>query len=285
MFAECHAHVMMDGVNFKQAAARHSGGVDRLWVQDVLARYQQIGVDYLRDGGDALGVSSYARRIAADYGIDYVTPGFAIHKEGCYGAIVGRAYVSRGDYRQRLRELRAGGGDFVKLMLNGLVDYRAPRQIDGPALPESEIRWLVALAHDAGWRAMAHVNGAATVQAALKAGVDSIEHGFFSDQTTIDLLVASGAVWVPTLAAAAAFLYRPGFDRKTAGQILREQQKTVAAAARAGALIAAGSDAGAIGVPHPRGILMERQLLNVAGVPDAVIERGNAAVQKLFRPA
>lgn len=42
--------------------------------------YQTQGIHFVRDGGDALGVSRRAKELAPEYGIDYRTPIFAIHK-------------------------------------------------------------------------------------------------------------------------------------------------------------------------------------------------------------
>ena len=55
-------------------------------------------------------------------------------------------------------------------------------------------------------------------------------------------------------------------------------------AVAAGALVASGSDAGAVGVPHGEGLVRERQLLAEALGPgwEAVTARGNAALRDRF---
>ena len=90
MFGECHAHVIMDGMNYKAAVALHKNGVCQEAVRTHLEAYQKAGITFVRDGGDAWGASRYARSVAAEYGIDYRTPVFAIHLKGHYGGIVGR---------------------------------------------------------------------------------------------------------------------------------------------------------------------------------------------------
>ena len=93
MFGECHAHVIMDGINYQAAVKRHEQGADEELVRRCLKLYRQAGVSFVRDGGDALGVSVLAKKLAPEYGIDYRTPVFAIHKEGHYGGIVGKSFA------------------------------------------------------------------------------------------------------------------------------------------------------------------------------------------------
>ena len=92
MFGECHAHIFMDGKNYKKAVERHKNGVDESVIRSHFACYQTQGIHFVRDGGDALGVSRRAKELAPEYGIDYRTPIFAIHKNGHYGKIVGKGF-------------------------------------------------------------------------------------------------------------------------------------------------------------------------------------------------
>ncbi len=98
MFGECHAHVIMDGMNYKAAVALHKNGVCQEAVRTHLEAYQKAGITFVRDGGDAWGASRYARSVAAEYGIDYRTPVFAIHLKGHYGGIVGHPFADRAEY-------------------------------------------------------------------------------------------------------------------------------------------------------------------------------------------
>ena len=64
MFGECHAHLAMDGINYKQAMARHVENPDVQHIRACFEAYQAKGVSFIRDGGDAYGVSHCAARIA-----------------------------------------------------------------------------------------------------------------------------------------------------------------------------------------------------------------------------
>ena len=66
-------------------------------------------------------------------------------------------------------------------------------------LPAEEIRELVHIAHEEGMAVMSHANGARTVEAAAKAGVDSVEHGAYLNGEALHAMQENGCVWVPTL--------------------------------------------------------------------------------------
>ena len=281
---ECHAHIFMDGADFKRARERHRSGPDTGSIRAHLAACRERGITYCRDGGDALGVSLRARELAGEYGIRYVTPAFAIHRAGRYGAIVGRGYASIGEYRALVAQAKALGADFIKLMFSGILDFSEYGKISCPPLPAEEIRELVHIAHGEGFAVMAHVNGAQAIRAALEAGTDSIEHGYYMDRECLILLAETGAVWVPTLAAIAPFAGRPGCRREVVERLLLEQGDALKRAAEMGALIASGSDAGAVGVPHGEGLEAERRLLKKALGPAAgmIEENGNREIVRRF---
>lgn len=66
MFGECHAHIIMDGVNYRHAIDLHRNGPDDNVIREHLKIYQDRGITFVRDGGDALGVSARAKELAPD---------------------------------------------------------------------------------------------------------------------------------------------------------------------------------------------------------------------------
>ena len=102
--AECHAHIFMDGVDYKKAAAAHENGPREDLIREHLAAYQKAGISYVRDGGDPYGAGVLARSLAPEYGITYRTPVFAIHRAGRYGKIVGRAFSDWKEYCALVRD-------------------------------------------------------------------------------------------------------------------------------------------------------------------------------------
>ncbi len=69
----------------------------------------------------------------------------------------------------------------------------------GTPLDRKEVCEMVHIAHEEGLAVMSHTNGIYGVQAAVEAGVDSVEHGNYIDPETIIELADSDSVWVPTL--------------------------------------------------------------------------------------
>ena len=115
MFGECHAHLIMDGLNYKDAISIHKDHVNDEVIRKHLKAYEELGIVFVRDGGDALGVSERARKLAPEYGIDYRTPIFAIHKNGHYGSIVGKGFDTMKEYLSFERSEKQRGRVLLKL--------------------------------------------------------------------------------------------------------------------------------------------------------------------------
>ncbi len=279
---ECHGHMMMDGISYAAAARAHRARPDEAAVRRNLEGLRAAGVTYFRDGGDPFGVWRAARAFAPAYGVEYATPCFAIHRNGRYGGIVGRGYDTIADFRALIAELRALGADFVKIMFSGIVTFRAFGELSCAPLDAAEMRELVHIAHGEGFAVMVHCNGAEAVRGALAAGVDSVEHGNFMDAEAVAALAESGAVWVPTAAALQAMRGREGFDQNVVAETVRAQLANVRRAAEAGARIAVGSDAGAVGVPHGPGARTEREML-LPYCPGGVLDEGCREIRRRFR--
>ena len=284
MLSDCHIHMVLDGVYWKDAIARHRAGVREDWVRRTLSAYRQWGITYLRDGGDRWGVCSLAALLAPEYGIRYRIPGAPIHKNGHYGGFIGRGFDTMADYRALVEDARHSGADFIKIMISGLMDFdRLGVLTDVPLTPE-EIREMIAIAHGEGFSVMAHANGDATVAAAIAAGVDSVEHGAYLGQETLHRLAESRTVWVPTLVTFGNLIGCGRFPDAVLKPLLEGAMENVRTAAALGALIAPGSDAGAFRVLHGQGTLDEYALLKAAigeGC-DEVLSRGVREIQARF---
>ena len=281
-YSECHGHIFMDGHVFKDAMELHRSGVVKAVIQERLKAIRAANIAYYRDGGDKLGVSEYAHRIAGDYGIEYRTCIYGTHKRRQYGGLVGLPFDTPADFLGLVKDLKAKKADFVKLMISGIMDFQTFGGLSGGGLEVSEIPELIKIAHGEGFRVMAHVNGAARIKAALEAGLDSVEHGYFMDDECLTLLKETGAVWVPTLAATAGFAGREGFVEGVAEANIRHSCECIRKAKAMGVLIAAGSDAGAVNVPPDTGIHIEHALLAAAGLTDEDIQKGDEAIRTRF---
>ena len=259
MFGECHAHIIMDGVNYRHAIDLHRNGPDDNVIREHLKIYQDRGITFVRDGGDALGVSARAKELAPEYGIDYRTPVFAIHKEGHYGSIVGKNFSTMPEFHKRVLEAKEQGADFIKIMTTGLLDFNAHGAITGTPLDAAEVKEMVHIAHEEGMAVMSHTNGTYGVQAAVEAGVDSLEHGNYMNEESLAMLSESHTVWVPTLVTVRNLLGDGRYADETLKPIIETAEENVRKAFGLGVKVAPGSDAGAYRVLHVQGIQDEMQ--------------------------
>jgi imidazolonepropionase-like amidohydrolase len=102
--------------------------------------------------------------------------------------------------RRAVRAQVAQGADAIKFVATGGVLSNLRAGIDQQFI-DDEIRTIIETAHRLGRRVSAHAHGTAGINAALAAGVDSIEHGSFLDDTSIKLFLERGAFHTPTIIA------------------------------------------------------------------------------------
>lgn len=287
MFGECHAHVIMNGINYKEAVSLHKNGVQDRVIHDCFREYQKRGITFIRDGGDALGVSARAKEIAPEYGIDYRSPIFAIHREGHYGSIVGKSYTTMKEYHALVLEAKREGADFIKIMTTGLLDFNNHGKITGTPLPESEVKEMVHIAHGEGMAVMSHTNGVYGVRAAIEAGMDSIEHGNYIDEETVEMLAQSGTVWMPTLVTVRNLLGCGRYKDKVLLPIIEMGERNLRLAFEKKVNVALGSDAGAYRVFHGQGIYDEyASFCEILGETEEVrawLQRGENIIKERFK--
>ena len=245
MLGDCHIHMILDGVYYRAAIDHQKESPDEALIRCRLAAYRDAGIRYLRDGGDAWGVGSMAARIAPEYGIEYRTPAFPIHRKGRYGGFIGCGFEDMHEYRARVEAAKAEGADFIKIMISGLMDFDCYGRITSVPLDASQIREMIHIAHGEGFAVMAHANGAETVRHAVEAGVDSIEHGAYLDDEVVRMIAASKCVWVPTTVTIGNLIGEGRYPDAVLKPLLDLQLSNIALCARLGGKIALGSDNGA----------------------------------------
>ena len=282
MKADCHMHMILDGVDWKKAIDRHREQPAEGWIREKLEIYRDLGFSYLRDGGDRWGAGAKARELAPEYGITYRTPLAPLCKKGHYGSFIGRTYENMVEFRNLVRETRQQGGDFIKIMISGLMDFDRCGVLTEAGLEPGEIRELIHIAHEEGFSVMAHANGARTVEAAAVAGVDSVEHGAYLDRDALTAMVENRVIWVPTLSTVGNLRGKGRFREEAVQGILKTALENVSVFGELGGLLAPGTDAGAWAVPH--GSLTEFELLGqcLGDRTEEILARGIGAVMERF---
>ena len=280
--SDCHMHMILDGVDWRNAIDRHRNGPDESFVRKTLRTYQEAGFTYLRDGGDRWNAGKRARELAPEYGIVYKTPLAPLCKQGHYGAFIGEKYENLREYQRLVMKARENGADFIKIMISGLMDFDRCGVLTEDGLDAGEIRELIYIAHEEGFRVMAHANGARVMEAAAAAGVESIEHGAYPDEAALATMAEMGTIWVPTLSTVGNLRGKGRFQEQEVRKILERAFACVADFAGRGGLLAPGTDAGAWAVYH--GMTTEYALLRQAlgSETDAILERGIAVVKEKF---
>jgi imidazolonepropionase-like amidohydrolase len=104
------------------------------------------------------------------------------------------------DCRRAVRQQVQRGADLIKITATGGVLSNTAAGV-GQQLLDDELKAIVDTAHSMGRKVTAHAHGAGGINAALRAGVDSIEHGSYLDDEGVRLMKAGGAWLVPTLLA------------------------------------------------------------------------------------
>lgn len=277
----------MNGYDYRRALAVHRGGPDEETVRRELEEYRKREIRFIRDGGDHFGVSRLAKRLAPEYGITYLTPGFAIYKAGRYGRVVGLPFETMKEYAALVKKLDREGGDFVKIMTTGIMDFQTEDGVTGEPLKPEEVREMVHIAHEEGFRVMSHTNGARAVQAAAEAGVDSLEHGSFQDADSLAALAEHRVVWVPTAVTVRNLIGKGRFPDEILRKILDGLDENIRLARKLGVTLALGSDAGAFGVPHGQGTEDEyaayRRLFPGDESLDSALQEGEARIRQFTR--
>lgn len=152
--------------------------------------------------------------------------------------------------RQAVRARYQEGADLIKLTATGGVLSLAASG-DNPQFMDDELAAIVATAHDYGMRVAVHAHGKDGMIRAIKAGVDSIEHGTYMDDEVFALMKEHGTWYVPTITAGRSVAdraeiegYFPEQVRAKARTIGPLIQGTFGRAYAAGVNIAFGTDAG-----------------------------------------
>lgn len=244
----CHTHICMSA-NPKDPRPTSDA---QIAIQAIKAckEFVQSGVTFIRD----VGGSNYVDidiRDAAKKG-DFVAPemvvsGKCICMTGGHGWSMGREADGVDDCRKAAREQLRAGADCIKVMATGGV-FTKGVEPGSQQLNEDELRAAIEEGHKAGAKSCTHAQGMSGIKAALRAGIDSIEHGFYMDDWCFEWMKEHGTTFVPTLTAVYYTKFSeagiPEFARKKVDAAYEGHLNTFRGAYKAGVSIALGTDAG-----------------------------------------
>ena len=149
------------------------------------------------------------------------------------------------EIRKAVREQVKYGADWIKFYCDRRYFLDAGKLRSKVNFTEDEMRAIVGEAHRLDRRVAAHAIGKDGIMAALKAGVDTIEHGDGFDEESIDLMVERGVYWCPTIYVTVYVAEgRAAAGNSIWKEMLDLERKAFGLAVKKGAKIAYGTDAG-----------------------------------------
>ena len=188
--------------------------------------------------------------------------------------------------RRAVRINHKFGADTIKTCATGGV-LSPTDAVDTPQLTQAELDALVDEAHALRLKAGAHAHGAEGAKRAIRAGIDSIEHGTFLDDEALDMMRARGTYYVPTMMAAVGLrekinipgAYPPAVQEK-AKLAAATLDGTVKKAIAKGVRIALGTDAAVY--PHGRNAGELLELVRVGMKPVDALRAATMNDAQLF---
>jgi len=212
---DCHAHILGNPKDETSTAGlRMSSPKAALWGYHNLQTWLDHGFTSLRDAGESdLAYGQLALRDAVKEGL---IRGPRIASAGNFVSVTGghgdsdvlapdQALARRPNLADTVDQVSAAvrhdlkyGADWIKLMATGgVMDPQSDFNVQ--ELSEAQMARAVEVAHRAGKRVMAHAEGTEGIKAAVRAGVDSIEHGTMMDEEGAALMEQHGTWLDPTL--------------------------------------------------------------------------------------
>ena len=287
----CHMHILLDASPDPDAAVRREP-LAYLTLQAARRAREMVraGITTARDMGGTEHADIALKRAIAEGTIEgprLLVSGKCVTMTGGHGWRMGREADGPVEVRKAAREQIKAGADLIKMMATGGV--MTPGVEPGAAqFTFEELQAGVEEAHKAGRRAASHAQGAIGVKNALRAGIDSIEHGIYLDEEAIDLFLKMGAYLVPTLAAPHFILKGglaagiPAYAVEKTKRVAEAHRRSVEMARRAGVKIAAGNDAGTPLNPHADLVTELELMIGVGFTPMEALTSATRAAADLL---
>ena len=178
------------------------------------------------------------------------------------------------------------GADMIKVCATGGV-LSATDDVDTPQLTQEELNAIVDEAHALRRKTAAHAHGAEGAKRAIRAGIDSIEHGTFLDDEALDMMKQRGTYLVPTLMAVQGLqeqmdrgVYIPPAILAKAKVAIAAIHQTFQKAMAKGVKIGLGTDAAVY--PHGRNTEEFHQMVDLGMKPIDALRAGTSSDAELL---
>ncbi len=204
------------------------------------------------------------------------------HESGPLEGVVNGA--DQGRYAVRLDHKY--GADMIKVCATGGV-LSPTDDVDTPQLTQEELNAIVDEAHALRRKTAAHAHGAEGAKRAIRAGIDSIEHGTFLDDEALDMMKQRGTFLVPTLMAKQGLqeridkgIYIPPAILAKAKVAIASIHQTFQRALAKGVKIGLGTDAAVY--PHGRNVEEFHQMTDLGMKPIDALKAGTSMDAELL---
>ncbi len=188
--------------------------------------------------------------------------------------------------RYAVRLMHKYGATIIKTCATGGVLSLADA-VDTPQLTQEELNAIVDEAHALKLKTAAHAHGAEGAKRAIRAGIDSIEHGSFLDDEALDMMKQHGTFYVPTLMAVQGLQERIDRGDAIPAPILVKAKAAIAAihqtfqrALAKGIKIGLGTDAAVY--PHGRNTEEFHQMVDLGMKPIDALKAGTSMDAELL---
>jgi len=250
----CHVHCLYEGSSPDPFSimSKESDAMTALRGARNLKKMLYSGVTFFRDMGARNFVDIELRKARNEgliEGPEFHAAGRSIVMTGGHGWMSGREADGCDEVRKAAREQLRAGADLIKIMATGGV-LTAGVEPGAAQLGYDEIAVAVEEANKAGKKTASHAQGSSGIMNAVRAGISSIEHGFYLTDEIIDLMLQKGTYLVPTFYAAYS-IWKNGVEAGIAAQAVEKTKKVMTAhkmsfqkAYKAGVKIAMGPDTG-----------------------------------------
>lgn len=290
-FIDCHVHFCLDGSPdpVGTLVQEHTSLVT-LKAAESARRTLLAGVTSVRDMGGKDGIDLALReaiRSGLVSGPRMLASGRIICMTGGHGWQLGQEADGPDEVMRAAREQIKAGADVVKFMATGGV-MTPDVEPGSEQLTEEELRAGIQEAHKAGRKTATHAMGTQGILNALRAGIDSIEHGVFLNEEAISWMVEKDVPLVPTLSA----LYHienkgieagiPAFAVEKTRRVKAFHLESVRMAREAGVHVAMGTDAGTPFNMHGENLGELRRLVEMGYSSIEALQAGTQIAAKVM---